>query len=334
MKQIILKRLSMLVLVLVGVTMLTFFLSHVIPGDPARMMVGQRATEETLQEVRRQLGLDQPVWVQYFTYIQGLFAGDLGTSIRTQQPVSEDLLTFFPATLELALLAFVIAILFGVPIGILSAVKKDTMWDHAGRLFSIAGVSTPVFWSGLIGILIFYKFLGWLPSSGRLDLSVTPPLKLTGLYLLDSLLTLNWAAFKNSLLHLLLPAFTLAFAQLAIVTRQVRASMLEVLGQEYIRTALANGISGPVLLFRYALRNALIPTITVVGLSFGSLLGGAVVTETIFSWPGMGKYVVDSIAFLDFPAIMGFTFVISIGYVLINLLVDLTYYALNPEMKE
>ncbi|HZG13689.1 MAG TPA: ABC transporter permease [Candidatus Bathyarchaeia archaeon] len=334
MKQIILKRLSMLVLVLVGVTMLTFFLSHVIPGDPARMMVGQRATEETLQEVRRQLGLDQPVWVQYFTYIQGLFAGDLGTSIRTQQPVSDDLLTFFPATLELALLAFVIAILFGVPIGILSAVKKDTMWDHAGRLFSIAGVSTPVFWSGLIGILIFYKFLGWLPSSGRLDLSVTPPLKLTGLYLLDSLLTLNWAAFKNSLLHLLLPAFTLAFAQLAIVTRQVRASMLEVLGQEYIRTALANGISGPVLLFRYALRNALIPTITVVGLSFGSLLGGAVVTETIFSWPGMGKYVVDSIAFLDFPAIMGFTFVISIGYVLINLLVDLTYYALNPEMKE
>jgi len=334
MKQIILKRLSMLALVLVGVTMLTFFLSHVIPGDPARMMVGQRATEETLQEVRRQLGLDQPVWVQYFTYIQGLFAGDLGTSIRTQQPVSDDLLTFFPATLELALLAFVIAILFGVPIGILSAVKKDTMWDHAGRLFSIAGVSTPVFWSGLIGILIFYKFLGWLPSSGRLDLSVTPPLKLTGLYLLDSLLTLNWAAFKNSLLHLLLPAFTLAFAQLAIVTRQVRASMLEVLGQEYIRTALANGISGPVLLFRYALRNALIPTITVVGLSFGSLLGGAVVTETIFSWPGMGKYVVDSIAFLDFPAIMGFTFVISIGYVLINLLVDLTYYALNPEMKE
>jgi len=334
MKQIILKRLSMLVLVLMGVTMLTFFLSHVIPGDPARMMVGQRATEETLQEVRRQLGLDQPVWVQYFTYIQGLFAGDLGTSIRTQQPVSDDLLTFFPATLELALLAFVIAILFGVPIGILSAVKKDTMWDHAGRLFSIAGVSTPVFWSGLIGILIFYKFLGWLPSSGRLDLSVTPPLKLTGLYLLDSLLTLNWAAFKNSLLHLLLPAFTLAFAQLAIVTRQVRASMLEVLGQEYIRTALANGISGPVLLFRYALRNALIPTITVVGLSFGSLLGGAVVTETIFSWPGMGKYVVDSIAFLDFPAIMGFTFVISIGYVLINLLVDLTYYALNPEMKE
>lgn len=334
MKQIILKRLSMLALVLVGVTLLTFFLSHVIPGDPARLMVGQRASEETLQEVRRQLGLDQPVWVQYFTYIQGLFAGDFGTSIRTQQPVGHDLLSFFPATLELAILAFFIAILLGIPLGILSAIKKDTGWDHCSRIFSIAGVSTPVFFSGLVGILLFYKFFALLPSSGRFDLGITPPIKITGLYLFDSLLTGNWAAFKNSLWHLLLPSFTLAFAQLAIVTRQVRASMLEVLSQEYIRTALANGISGPVLLFRYALRNALIPTITVVGLSFGSLLGGAVVTETIFSWPGMGKYVVDSIAFLDFPAIMGFTFVISIGYVLINLIVDLTYYALDPQIKE
>ncbi|GAA4722103.1 ABC transporter permease [Brevibacillus fulvus] len=334
MKRIITKRLSMLLFVLLGVTLLTFFLSHVIPGDPARMMVGQRASEETLQEVRHQLGLDQPVWVQYFTYLKGLLVGDFGTSIRTQQPVSHDLLTFFPATIELALLAFVIAIIIGIPLGILSAVKKDTGWDHAGRIFSIAGVSTPVFWSGLVGILIFYKFLDWLPSSGRLDLAIAPPARITGLYLVDSLFTGNWAAFKNSLWHLLLPAFTLAFAQLAIVTRQVRSSMLEVLGQDYIRTALANGINGPVLLFRYALRNALIPTITVVGLSFGSLLGGAVVTETIFSWPGMGKYVVDSIAYLDFPAIMGFTFVISIGYVLINLLVDIAYYMLDPQIKE
>jgi peptide/nickel transport system permease protein len=334
MKQIILKRFAMLGLVIVGVTMITFFLSHVIPGDPARMMVGQRASEETLQEVRRQLGLDQPVWVQYFTYMKGLLAGDFGNSIRTQQPVIHDLITFFPATLELAIAAFTIAIVIGIPIGVLSAVKKDTAWDHSGRFFSIAGISTPVFWSGLVGILIFYKILGWLPSSGRIDLTVPAPEKITGLYLVDSLLTGNWAAFKNSLWHLILPAFTLAFAQLAIVTRQVRASMLEVLGQEYIRTALANGIHGPVLLFRYALRNALIPTITVVGLSFGSLLGGAVVTETIFSWPGMGKYVVDSIAFLDFPAIMGFTFIISLGYVLINLIVDLTYYALDPQIRE
>ena len=334
MKQIIAKRLSLLVFVLFGVTLITFFMSHVIPGDPARMMVGQRADEATLQEVRRQLGLDQPVWVQYFTYVKGLLSGDFGISIRTQQPVANDLLTFFPATLELALTAFVIALVVGIPIGILSAVKKDTVWDHGGRLFSIAGVSTPVFWSGLVGILIFYKLLGWFPSSGRIDLSVAAPAQITGLYVLDSLLTGNWQAFANSLWHLILPALTLSFAQLAIVTRQVRASMLEVLGQEYIRTALANGIKGPLLLFRYALRNALIPTITVVGLSFGSLLGGAVVTETIFGWPGMGKYVVDSIAYLDFPAIMGFTIVISVGYVIINLLVDLTYLLLNPQIRE
>lgn len=334
MTQIIAKRLSLLVFVLFGVTLITFFMSHIIPGDPARMMVGQRADEATLQEVRKQLGLDQPVWVQYFTYVKGLLAGNLGTSIRTQQPVADDLLTFFPATLELALTAFLIALLIGIPIGVLSAVKKDTVWDHGGRMFSIAGVSTPVFWSGLVGILVFYKWLGWLPSSGRIDLSVEPPAHITGLYLLDSLLTGNWQAFANSLWHLILPALTLSFAQLAIVTRQVRASMLEVLGQEYIRTAMANGIKGPLLLFRYALRNALIPTITVVGLSFGALLGGAVVTETIFGWPGMGKYVVDSIAYLDFPAIMGFTIVISVGYVVINLLVDLAYMLLNPQIRE
>lgn len=334
MKQIIAKRLSLVVFVLFGVTLTTFLMSHVIPGDPASMMVGQRANEETLQEVRRQLGLDQPIWVQYFTYMKGLFTGDFGMSIRTQKPVIDDLIAFFPATLELAFFAFLLAIAIGIPIGIQSAVKKDTAWDHSGRLFSIAGVSTPVFWSGLVGILLFYKFLGWLPSGGRLDLAVTAPTKITGLYVLDSLLTGNWAALKNSVWHLILPTMILSYAQLAIISRQVRASMLEVLGQEYIRTALANGISGTALLFRYALRNALIPTITVVGLSFGSLLGGAVVTETIFGWPGMGKYVVDSIAFLDFPAMMGFTFVIAVGYVVINLLVDIMYYILNPQIKQ
>lgn len=280
------------------------------------------------------MGLDQPVWVQYFTYVKGLFAGDFGNSIRTQQPVIHDLFTFFPATIELALLAFLLAILVGIPLGVLAAVKKDTGWDHGARVFSIAGVSTPVFWSGLVMILFFYGYLGWFPSTGRLDLNIQPPVKITGLYFLDSLLTGNWQAFKNSLWHIFLPVITLSYAQLAIVTRQVRASMIEVLGQEYIRTALANGISGSFLLFRYALRNALIPTVTVVGLSFGSLLGGAVVTETIFGWPGMGKYVVDSIAYLDFPAIMGFTLIISIGYVLINLLVDLIYYILDPQIKQ
>lgn len=334
MRRLIIKRLSLLILVVFGVSLITFLLSHIIPGDPARMLVGQRASEETLQQVRHQLGLDQPVWVQYFTYVKGLLAGNLGISVRTQQPVLHDLLTFFPATMELAILAFIFAILVGIPLGVLAAVKKDTSVDHSARFFSIAGVSTPVFWSGLVMILVFYGYLGWFPSSGRLDMNLQPPTTITGLYTVDSLLTGNWNVFKNSMWHIFLPAVTLSYAQLAIITRQVRASMIEVLGQDYIRTALANGISGPSLLFRYALRNALIPTITVVGLSFGSLLGGAVVTETIFDWPGMGKYVVDSIAYLDFPAIMGFTLIVSVGYVIINLLVDLAYYIMDPQINQ
>ncbi|WP_042353900.1 ABC transporter permease [Bacillus rubiinfantis] len=334
MKRMIVKRLALLVFVVFGVTFVSFFLSHIIPGDPARMMVGQRANEETLQQVREQLGLDQPVWIQYVTYVKNVVSGDLGMSIRTQKPVTDDLLSFFPATLELAIVAFFFALLLGIPLGVLASVKKDRFWDHFSRLFSISGVSMPVFWSGLIIILIFYGYLGWFPANGRIDMNIHPPTKVTGFYLIDSLLSGDMVAFKSSLQHILLPALVLSYAQLAIITRQVRASMLEVLGQDYIRTALANGISGWVLLFRYALRNALIPTVTVVGISFGSLLGGAVVTETIFSWPGMGKYVVDSISYLDFPAIMGFTLIISIGYVLINLIVDLTYYLLDPQLRE
>ncbi|SFR08580.1 ABC transporter permease [Desulfoscipio geothermicus] len=334
MKRIIVKRLSLLVLVLFGVTLITFVMSHVIPGDPARMMVGQRASEETLQKVREDLGLDQPVWAQYLLYIRGLLSGDLGTSIRTQQPVISDLAAFFPATLELALYAFIIALLIGIPLGVISAVKQNTILDHIGRVFSIGGVSIPVFWSGIVAIIIFYAQLGWLPASGRLSIGLEINRTITGLYTIDSLLTGNWKIFKDSLWHLILPAITLSYVQLATITRQVRASMLEVLNQEYIRTARANGIEEWYLIIFYGLRNALKPTVTVVGLSFGSLLGGAVVTETIFAWPGMGKYVVDSIAFLDFPSIMGFTLIIAIGYVIINLIVDLLYMVLDPQVRE
>ncbi|MBN6886148.1 peptide/nickel transport system permease protein [Cytobacillus horneckiae] len=330
----IFKRLLLLVFVVFGVTLITFILSNIIPGDPASMMAGQRANEETLEQVREQLGLDQPVLTQYANYMQGLLTGDLGTSIRTQKPVLDDLLIFFPATLELAVLAFLIAIVIGIPLGILAAVKKNTFWDHASRIFTISGISTPVFWSGLLVIFIFYGVLGWFPSNGRIDMAINPPTHVTGFYLLDSLLSGDLVAFQSSLRHIILPAIVLSFAQLAIITRQVRASMLEVLEKEYFRTAIANGIHGPYLLIKYGLRNALIPTITVIGVSFGALLGGAVVTETVFGWPGMGKYVVDSIAYLDFPAMMGFTVFISIGYVLINLVVDLSYYVLNPQIKE
>jgi peptide/nickel transport system permease protein len=327
------QRLLMLVFVLFGVTVATFLMSHVIPGDPAQMMAGPHASVETLQSIRHQLGLDQPLYIQYFDYMNGLLHGDLGTSIRTQQPVAKDLLAFFPATLELVIYAFLIAIVLGIPLGVIAAVKRNTWWDYITRVFSIGGVSIPVFWSGLVLILIFYARLGWLPASGRLDVTLPPPPTITGLYTIDSALTGYWADFFNSLWHLVLPAAALSYVQLSLIMRQVRSSMIEVLSQEYILTGRANGLGRMFLIIRYGLRNALIPTITVIGLSFGSLLGGAVVTETIFDWPGMGKYVVDSIASLDFPAIMGFTIVIAVAYVLINLVVDLLYYALDPQIR-
>ncbi len=331
---VIRNRLLMLVLVIFGVSCITFLMSNVIPGDPARMVVGVKASAETYQRVREQMGLNDPLYMQYLHYMKGLVTGDLGTSLRTQQPVLEDLISYFPATLELVLCSFVVAIIVGVAIGVLTAVKANTVWDHLGRIFSISGVSLPVFWSGLMVIILFYGVLGWLPASERIDLFVDPPPTITGLYTVDSLLTGNTEALHNSLLHLILPVSILALVHVSAITRQIRASMLDVLQQDYIKTARANGLTSGILIVRYALRNALMPTITVVGLSIGSLLGGAVVTETIFNWPGIGKYVVDSIGYLDFPAIMGFTIMIAIGYVLINLVVDLLYLVLDPQIRE
>ncbi|WP_195962574.1 ABC transporter permease [Clostridium tyrobutyricum] len=333
MKKIIIRRLLMMILVIFGVTLIVFLLSHIIPGDPARMMVGQRASNETLINVRKQLGLDKPVLVQYLIYMKNLLSGDLGTSIRTQQPIVSDLVAYFPATLELVLYAFLIALVVGIPLGVLTSLKQNTVTDYLGRIFCIGGVSIPAFWGGIILILIFYSKLNLLPSSGRLALGMTFNTKITGLITIDSLLTGNLEVFKDSLRHIILPALVLSYAQLATITRQVRSSMIEVLNQEYIKTARANGIKEKFLIVSYALRNALVPTITVVGLSLGGLLGGAVVTETVFNWPGMGKYVVDSISFLDFPSIMGFTVVIVIGYMVINLIVDILYMILNPQIR-
>lgn len=331
--KIVKERLIMMIFVVLGVSIITFLMSNVIPGDPARMIVGQRASEASYQQIREQMGLNDPLLVQYFNYLKGIFSGDLGTSIRTQQPVLNDLIAYFPATLELVVTAFIFAIFFGVILGVITAVHNNTKWDYIGRIFSISGVSTPVFLSGLIVIIIFYGKLGWFPASGRIDLFVESPQHITGFYTIDSLLTGQFDSFKNSLWHLILPSLILSYVQLSTITRQVRSSMIDVLNQEYIRTARANGLSNWFLIIRYALRNALIPTITVIGVSFGMLLGGAVVTEIVFNWPGMGKYVVDSIASLDFPAIMGFTIVIAVFYVIINLIVDLLYLVLDPQIR-
>jgi peptide/nickel transport system permease protein len=329
----ILKRLVYLVPVLIGVTLLVFFISHAIPGDPARMMAGQKASRQAVENLRHSMGLDRPLPEQYVRFLWGLFHGDLGTSIRNQRPVVEDLADFFPATLELTLASMILCIAVGLPLGIISAVRRNRPIDHISRVFSVFGVSMPVFWLGLMLLLLFYRNLGWLPGSGRLDVGIDPPVHVTGLYLIDSLLEGSWSKFFNAFQHILLPAFCLSYVYLAIITRIVRSSMISVMGQDYITTARANGLAERIVILKHSFKNSLIPTVTITGLSIGELLGGAILTETIFNWPGMGKYVVDSVNFLDFPAIMGFTLVVSFAYVMINLLVDVLYAFLDPQIK-
>ncbi|HWR40005.1 MAG TPA: ABC transporter permease [Patescibacteria group bacterium] len=330
----LMRRIPRLLMVFLGVSMITFALSHVIPGDPARMMVGQKASPETLAKARVELGLDQPVPVQYWRYLTDLLQGDMGRSIRTQQPVADELKKYFPATLELTLVSMLLTLVGGILLGVLAAVRRDGWVDHASRLISLVGVSMPLFWSGLLVLIVFYQWLQWFPASGRLDTFMTPPPRITGMYLVDGMLAGDGAVMFSALEHLVLPASCLAYVQLAVIARQVRSSMIQVLALDYIRTARAFGLSETKIIYQYALKNALLPTVTVAGLIFGELLGGAIITETIFSWPGMGKYVVDSVGFLDFPAIMGFTMVVAMGYVLINLLVDLLYRVLDPQIQE
>lgn len=321
-----------LLLVMIGVCVITFIISHLIPGDPARLLAGDRASDEMVQHIRHQLGLDLPLWQQFIHYVSELLHGDLGTSIRTGRPVLADIRLFFPATLELALCALLLALLIGVPLGVLSAVFRNRWLDHLVRLLAITGISTPAFWLGLGVIVLFYGHLNLLPGGGRLDDWLDPPAHVTGLYLIDSLLAGDSEAFFNSLQHLILPALTLAFVHLGIVARQIRSAMLEQLSEDYIRTARASGLPGWRIVMTHALPNALIPSITVLGLALGDLLYGAVLTETVFSWPGMGAYVVASIQSLDFPAVMGFAVVVSFAYVLVNLLVDLLYLWIDPRI--
>jgi peptide/nickel transport system permease protein len=333
MLRLILHRLGMLVVVVFFVSIATFLMARVVPGDPAQVIAGPHASAETIRSIRGQLGLDRPLVVQYADYVNGLLHGDLGRSITTQRPVSEDLVTFFPATLELVCYAFVVALLVGVPLGVLAAVRRRSWLDYLARVVALGGLSMPVFWLGLVMILIFYARLGWLPSSGRLSQQLPPPPTVTGFYTVDAALTGYWATFVDCLRHLVLPVLVLAYVQLAVVVRQLRSSMITVLSLDYVRTALAAGLRRRTVLLTFGLRNALVPMITVLAVAFGSLLGGAVVTETVFDWPGMGNYVVHSIRSLDFPAIMGFTIVVAIAYVLINLAADLTNLWLNPEVR-
>ncbi|WP_211208303.1 ABC transporter permease [Leeia oryzae] len=328
------KRLLGLLLVVLGVSFITFAISHLIPGDPARLIAGDKASEEIVQNIREQLGLNQPLYIQYGTYLKGLATGDLGTSIRTTRPVLEDLKAFFPATLELSLVALLFASALGIPLGVISAVYKDKPIDQVVRTLAVTGISTPAFWLGLGVIVVFYGKLGLLPGGGRIDEGLTPPAAMTGFYLIDTLLQGDKAAFVSALKHILLPAFTLGFVHLGVVARQIRSAMLEQLQEDYIRTAKANGTSKWGVILHHALPNALIPSVTVIGLALGDLLYGAVLTETVFAWPGMGAYVVNSIQALDFPAVMGFAVVVSFAYVIVNLIVDMLYMLIDPRISE
>jgi len=336
MKRYILKRLALVVLVVFGVATITFFLSRIAPGDPARMWAGPRATAEQVEAARKELGLDRPLIIQYAAFMKKLAVGDLGTSIRTRRNVTQEIASRFAATFELVTLAIIISLVIGIPIGVLSAVRKNKSIDHISRAVSISGVALPIFWLGMILQLILHGGLGLLPLQGRISSEILvhhPIADLTGFYLLDSLITGNWPAFINNLQHIALPAITMSFASLAVVTRMSRSSMLEVLKEDFIQTSQAYGVSRRTIIYKYALKNALIRTITVVGLVYGLLLGGSVVVESIFDWPGLGSFIVLSLITKDYPAIMGTTLVFAVTYITINLIVDLIYFVVDPRIK-
>jgi len=329
----IVKRTLLMSITLFGVLTMAFFLIHVIPGDPIDLIGGGQVPYEVLERIKERMGLNKPLHEQYILYLKRLAQGDLGTSLGTRYSVMHDLKEKTPVTLELATISLFISIALGIPLGIISAVKKDKLSDHGSRLFSLVGVSMPAFWLGLLLLLVFYHRLGWLPGGSQLDIFMERPPRVTGFMSIDSILDRNAEAFFNFLKHLILPAFVLGYITTAEISRVTRSSMLEVLSQEYIRTARAKGLRELVVIYRHALRNALIPTMTIIGLSYGGLLEGAVLTETIFSWPGIGRYATGAFLGLDFPAVMGVVLLIAVIYSLINLIVDIIYAFLNPRIR-
>jgi peptide/nickel transport system permease protein len=331
--RLIIRRLIFLVFVLFGLSVVTFSLSHIVPGDPARLMAGPRASKSAVEKIRKKYGLDDPVPVQYVEYVKKVLHGDFGDSFTSRRPVSQDLKKYLPATLELGLYAFIISTIIGVPLGVLSAVKRDKWPDHVARFISISGLALPVFWLAIMAQFLFFGKLGWLPDGGRLPIGADTPRTITGLYTVDALLTGEWNIFLTALKHLALPALVLAYGSLAVITRMVRGGMLEVLTQDYIRTARAKGVAANSVVFGHALKNALLPTVTSLGLQIGLLLSGAFLVEIVFSWPGIGRYAVAAIPRLDYNATMATTLIIAFVFVLMNLVVDILYLFLDPRIS-
>lgn len=326
-------RLAVLIPTFLGVTFVAFMLIRLVPGDPILMMVGERGMSEARHaELMTQFGFDRPVIMQYLGFLGSLLRGDLGTSIVTRQPVLNEFFTLFPATVELSLAGMLLALVVGLPAGIIAAVKRGSIFDHTVMGISLTGFSMPIFWWGLLLIILFSGILQWTPVSGRISLTYFVEPK-TGFMLLDSLLSDEEGSFRSAVSHLVLPAIVLGTVPLAVIARQTRSAMLEVLGEDYVRTARAKGLPPLRVIGLHALRNALIPVVTVVGLLVGTLFGGAILTETIFAWPGVGKWLVDSISRRDYPAVQGGVILIASIVMLVNLGVDLLYGLINPRIR-
>ena len=332
MKWYIIKRLIQLIPVIIGVTIIAFSLIHLAPGDPARTMLGQHATQQELNEIREKYGLDEPVYVQYALWLNGVLHGDLGRSILTKELVVIEILERFPNTIELAIAAMIFAIIIGGLAGIISASKQYSITDYTVMGFALFGISMPVFWLGIMLMLIFGVILGWLPIGGRIDL-IIPFQRVTGFMVLDSIITGNFNALISILKHLILPAIALGTIPMAIIARVTRSSMLEVLRQDFIRTERAKGLSERTVIYKHAVRNAMVPVVTVIGLNFGLLLSGAILTETVFSWPGLGRLVVNSVYQRDYPLVVGCILIFAIVFVVVNLITDILYTYIDPRIK-
>ena len=324
----------MLIPILLGISIITFAITHIIPGDPLYILLSPYAKEEDVQKARVELGLDRPLYVQYGIYLNNVLHGDLGYAYRTRKPVIDDLKQRFPATFELTTLSLLLAVIVGIPLGVQAAVHRDTWFDHIIRVVSVGGVSIPIFWTGVVLIYIMYFKLQIAPPPlGRMGLSDIPPDTITGMYILDSILTRNWGALGTSLKYIALPAITLGFAMLAPIMRITRNSMLEVLNSNFVRTARSLGLTPNTVMYQDALRNTLLPIVTSIGLILGWSLGGEVLVEVVFSWPGLGYYAVNSILNTDYAPVQGFVLLTATIYVLVNLAVDLLYTAIDPRVS-
>lgn len=326
------RRLLGIIPVLFGISLLVFLFLHLIPGDPAVVMLGERAEPERIAALRSKLGLERPLWEQYLFFVGNLLQGDLGTSIFNQLTIKEQLARRWPATFELATAATLFAVIIGIPFGILAAVRKNTIVDNLATSFSLLGVSLPVFWLGLLLVYLFAVNLQWLPAGGRLSIDVDALFQpITGFYVLDALAQPQ--TFWDVAKHLILPAITLGTIPLAILTRITRSAMLEVLSQDYVRTARAKGLTERRVIWRHAFKNALLPVVTIIGLQFVTLLGGAILTETIFSWPGIGNWIYEGILNRDYPVVQGGVIFVALVFVIVNLVVDLSYALLDPRIQ-